>query len=442
MPARPDSGQSPSPSQCARYGAGVHAPVSRRTLLHGLAGIGALGALSACGSQLGPNEISVGSRATEDVPRRALNAVMDLYTQRSDVEVQINATDPNTWQEQINSYLQGKPDDVFQWFAGYRGRFFYENGLVGDISDVWSEVGDGYSDAFKKASTADNGKQIFLPLYYYPWAVFYRPSVFEENGYSPPETMDDFVALCQDMQGGGLTPIAFGASDGWPQMGTFDYLNMRMHGYQFHVDLMAGNERWDGEEVRAVFELWADLLPYHQESPLGRTWQTAAQSLQRGESGMYLMGLFLNQQFAEGEDRQDLDFFNFPEIDPQVGATAVEAPIDGFMMRSDPVNEANATDLLTFLGSAEAASTYVEIDAQIGAHQDTDTSSYDKLQRKSAELVTNAENISQFMDRDTRPDFAATVMIPELKRFLANPSDVADVTSSIQAQADSIFPQR
>ncbi len=406
-----------------------------------MAGVGGLGALGACGSDSDPNRVSLGSRATEAIPRKALRATTDLYESQSGIAVDINATDPNTYQEQINSYLQGSPDDVFQWFAGYRGSFFYDNGLAADISDVWAEVGDGFSEAFKIASTNDAGQQIFLPLYYYPWAVFYRPSVFETNGYTIPETMDEFVALCEDMQAGGLTPIALGASDGWPQMGTFDYLNMRIHGYQFHVELMAGERRWDSDEVRAVFDTWAGLLPYHQASPLGRTWQTAAQSLQQGESGMILMGLFLNQQFTEGEDREDLDFFNFPEIDPAIGSDAVEAPIDGFMMRSEPANEKNAKDLLTFLGTVEAANTYVGIDAQIGAHLDTDTSNYDPLQLKSAELVRNAANISQFMDRDTRPDFAATVMIPELKRFLANPGNITDITESIQAQADSIFPQ-
>ncbi len=441
MSARSRITRPPTPTQLVRRHHGVHTPFSRRTLMGGAAAAGAFGALSGCGSGEGPNHVSVGSRATEEIPRKALKATMDLYEKMSGNTVGINATDPNTYQEQINSYLQGNPDDVFQWFAGYRGRFFYENGLATEISDVWEQVGDGYSEAFKIASTNDQGQQIFLPLYYYPWAVFYRPSVFEENGYTIPETLDEFEALCEDMQSSGLNPIAFGASDGWPQMGTFDYLNMRTHGYQFHVDLMAGKERWDGDEVKEVFNTWAGLLPYHQESPLGRTWQEAAQSLQLGESGMIVMGLFLNQQFTEGEDREDLDFFNFPEIDPAIGSDAIEAPIDGFMMRSEPKNEENAKDLLTFLGSAEAADTYVGIDAQIGAHVETDTSNYDPLQIKSADLVTNAANISQFMDRDTRPDFAATVMIPELKRFLANPKDVADVTGSIQAQADSIFPQ-
>src|SRR3712207_8803469 len=63
-------------------------------------------------------------------------------------------------------------------------------------------------------------------------------------------------------------------SDGrWPAMGTFDQLNFRMNGYQFHVDLMAGKESWTDERVKNVFTTWATLLPFHQENPNGRTWE-------------------------------------------------------------------------------------------------------------------------------------------------------------------------
>ena len=47
-------------------------------------------------------------------------------------------------------------------------------------------------------------------------------------------------------------------------MGTFDILNMRINGYQFHVDLMAGKEKWTDPKVKAVFEHLEDaaaLLP-------------------------------------------------------------------------------------------------------------------------------------------------------------------------------------
>ena len=46
--------------------------------------------------------------------------------------VKVNTVDHNTFQEQINSYLQGKPDDVFTWFAGYRMQFFAQKGLATD----------------------------------------------------------------------------------------------------------------------------------------------------------------------------------------------------------------------------------------------------------------------------------------------------------------------
>ena len=40
-------------------------------------------------------------------------------------------------------------------------------------------------------------------------------------------------------------------------MGTFDIINMRINGYDFHVRLMAGKARWDGPQVKTVFNTGA-----------------------------------------------------------------------------------------------------------------------------------------------------------------------------------------
>ena len=44
------------------------------------------------------------------------------------------------------------------------------------------KIGSQYNDSFKGASTGNDGKQYFVPFYYYPWALFYRKSVFKELG--------------------------------------------------------------------------------------------------------------------------------------------------------------------------------------------------------------------------------------------------------------------
>jgi multiple sugar transport system substrate-binding protein len=442
VPIRPRSSSLYVPS------AGLKRPVARRSVLHGAMGVGAVGALAACGDDSSPSggesgeasgSTSLGSNRGDEVPRAAEDAMIAAFTEATGIEVETNVQDNETFQESINSYLQGTPQDTFTWFAGFRARFFDDQGFIGDITDVWDDIGDGFTDGFREAS-ANGDKQIFVPLYNYPWAMFYRKSVFEENGYEIPEDLEQFTALCEQMQGDGLTPVALGDSDGWPAMGTFDILNMRLNGYDFHIDLMAGNVDWDTAEVRRVFETWATLLPFHQADPVGRTWQDAAASLLQKESGMYLLGMFVGEQFPEGEERDDLDFFNFPELDSSIGAGAIDAPIDGYMMTAEPENEAAAKEFLRYIGSAEAGDIYIATNPNnIAAHNDADTSNYTPLQLKAQELIGNAESIAQFLDRDTRPDFASTVVIPTLQTFLQNPSDIDTVVSDLQAGKERLF---
>lgn len=438
----------------------LEAAVSRRSLLKGMgatAGLATLpGVLAACGGddkggssstpaaggtpeKKAVGTVTFGSNASDAVPKASYEKVFADFKTATGGDVKVNTVDHNTFQEQINSYLQGKPDDAFTWFAGYRMQFFAQKGLATDISDVWEKVGGNYSDALKKASTGLDGKQYFIPFYYYPWALFYRKSVFEKNGYEIPKTLDDLKALAGKMQKDGLAPIGFADKDGWPAMGTFDILNLRINGYDFHVNLMAGKESWQDPKVATVFNTWKELLPFHQDGALGRTWQEAAQGLSTKKSGMYLLGMFVGQQF-EGAAHDDLDFFAFPEIDSNVGMDTLDAPIDGFMISKDPKNEDGAKALMEYLASAKAQQIYLGSDPNnIATAKDADTSSYTPLQQKAVELVSNASNITQFMDRDTRPDFASTVMIPALQDFIKNPNDVSGLQKKIEDQKKTIF---
>ncbi|MGN6522773.1 MAG: carbohydrate ABC transporter substrate-binding protein, partial [Actinomycetes bacterium] len=158
----------------------------------------------------------------------------------------------------------------------------------------------------------------------------------------------------------------------------------------------------------------------------------------KGECGMYLLGTFVVDGIPDQEE--DLDFFTFPELDSSIGSDALDAPIDGLMLSKKPSNEAGAKAMLTYLGSPESGTLYAKTDpTTLVANSKSDVSSYTALQKKAAELVGAAKNISQFLDRDTRPDFASTVMIPALQDFIKNPNDIDGLTKKIEQQKKAIF---
>ncbi len=463
--------------------------VSRRTLLKGSAAVAALGGVSAfiaaCGSSASPSPsaaapasvapasvapasvapasvapassapasaitgtVSLGSNYSDPVPKGVLASIVNTFQTQTGITVKVNTVDHNTFQDQISVYLQGTPDDVFTWFSGFRMRFFAAQGLATDISDVWAQVGSNFSDAFKVGSTGDDGKQYFVPIYNYPWAVFYRKSMFQAKGYTIPATLADFKTLCAKMQSDGLVPIAFGDKDGWPAMGTFDILNLRTNGYDFHVGLMAGKEKWTDPKVTAVFTTFKDLLPFHQEGAAGRTWQDAAQTLVQKKAGMYLLGMFVSQQFqtAGAADLADLDFFPYPSFGTQYDAEkALDAPIDGFMLsKNSPTAAADVAAAKAFLEYLAQPATQVawvtQDPSNIAAVKSADTSKYTPLQLKAAQLIGDAQRITQFLDRDTNPNFAgANGMQAFLLDFIKNPSqDLTAFQAKIQAFWDTL----
>jgi len=449
--------------------------VTRRQVLKGGAALAALGGVSAflaaCGSSGGSaapassgtgggsaepsgssggspaagGSITFGSNYSDEVPKKAMQAVVDGFTAKTGIDVAVNTVEHGKFQDTINAYLQATPDDTFTWFAGYRMRFFAAQGLATDISDVWSTVGSNYSEAFKTASTGDDGKQYFIPFYNYPWVVIYRKSFFQEKGYTIPKTLDEFKTLAEKMKSDGLIPLAFGDKDGWPAMGTFDILNMRLNGYDFHVNLMAGKEKWTDPKVKAVFQKWAELLPYFDPQPLGKTWQEAAQDMLNKKAGMYFLGTFAGEQATDPAVHDDLDFFPFPLAGTQYDAeNAIDAPIDGFMVSAKVKNLDGAKAFMEYLATGEAQAIFLESSPNnVAAAKDADTSKYTPFQQKMAEIIGGSQKIAQFLDRDTRPDFAgANGMQGFLQTFLGNPGQDLDAfLNGIQQFYDSLPPQ-
>jgi multiple sugar transport system substrate-binding protein len=428
-------------------------PLTRRTLLKGLAGAAGLAAavpvLAACAggsasSATDTKQVTFGSNGSDPVPKKAYAATLAAFAKSSGDQVKVNTVDHDTFQNTISQYLQGTPDDVFTWFAGYRMQFFAAKGLAHPIDDVWQKIGGNFDEATKALSKGTDGHYYFVPIYNYPWGVFYRKSLFQAKGYEVPTNWDDFMALAGKMKTDGLVPFSFGygQGDSWTPLGTFDYLNMRINGYQFHMDLMHGKESWTDPKVNDVFGHYSQLVPLQQQGAAGRKWEDAAQALIAKQTGMFTLGLFVAQQFTNPSDLADLDFFAFPEINPTYGQESVEAPTDGFMVSAKPKNLAGAVKLMEFLGSAQAEDTYLAIDsANVAVNSQADTSKYNALQKKAVQFISQAKSLSQFGDRDSDPGFISNVVEPAIAKWLDNPGSTKSTLSTIESQKSQYFTQ-
>jgi multiple sugar transport system substrate-binding protein len=393
------------------------------------------------------NATTLGSNESDEVPKLAVENIVNYCQDQAGIEVAVNVNDHNTFQNQISAYLQGTPDDIVKWFAGNRVRFFAAQGLVSPINDVWEDILQYQTEGLKTASTGNDGNQYFVPVYNYPWVMMYRKSVWDEMGYTEPTTMDEFKALGDQMMADGLIPLALGDLDGWPAMGTFDILNMRQNGYDFHIGLMEGREKWSDPRVKTVFEIWRDdVLPYTQEGAAGRSWQDAAKAaLVDKTAGMYFLGTFAAEQAAV-EDIPDIGFFPWPALGTEFDAeNAIDAPIDGFMLSANPKNPEAAKAFLRCVGTPEAQLAYVLTPGigSVAVSPLADPSGYNTLQAASAEVLQSAGNIAQFLDRDARADFAGpSGMQGFLLSFLTDPSQDLDAfLGSIQSYYDSLPPE-
>ena len=421
--------------------------ISRRSVLKGAAvgglGIAAGGSLLAgCGDKAtGP--LAYGARSVDAGPTAQNEALIAAYTAKTGNEVKYNATESNAFQNNLSQYLQGTPDDTFEWMAGYRMQFFAEQGLLEDISDVWKDIEDQYDSSYKIASTGTDGKQYFVPQSWYPWGLHYRKSMVKELGLDPENiaTFDDMIKMFDAMKKKGLVGFAAGDKGGWEAMGTFDIINARLNGYQFHVDLLAGREKWTDQRVIDVFKQWELLLPYTNKNVLDLEWDGAMQLLLQKKAGSTLMGSWFGGNFKEKsqEDYDDLWIVPFPEINPEHGVDTIDAPIDGFCVAANGGNTEVGKDFIKFAGDKEGMQAMLDTGIPMtSANKNQDTSTYDAFQKQQLNVMSQAKYITQFLDRDTRPDFAGPVVGPAIQSWYKNPKDVNKIVDSLQAQWEAL----
>lgn len=422
--------------------------MTRRNVLLSAAGVSGAALLSGCVGSSGSGSGGGGKGASgplvlqnsiqDAAPKKALTKLVKDYGK----PVTINSVATEQFRAQLSTYLtSANPPDVMSWYAGSVANSYAAQGLLLDVSDLWTGDGAcaGFSPALKALSTGPGGKQIFVPNSYYWWSIFYKKSAFEKWGVAVPTTWDEFMALCATLKGQGIIPLTNGIGQTpWMASGWFDYLDLRINGAEYHRELLAGKHAFTDPQVKTVMDEYARLLPFFHPDQASFDAQQAARPLAQDEAAMYLIGAFFTTYLPK-DQLDDLDFFSVPTIDPAV-PSAEEAPTDGFFAAAGSNKQDATKDFLSYLASAKSQQQYITDSgsANLPTSPEVDTSQFSPLVQKGIKLLNDTEEITQFFNRDSS-DALQTTADTALTRFIADPDEVDAILEEWQASAKQVW---
>jgi multiple sugar transport system substrate-binding protein len=415
------------------------------TRRHFLAAVGAAAALGGCATSVSGNTgqsggaVTVESNLSSPQAKTAMQALIADFNKRGSTQASLNTVASETFRTQLPTYLtSANPPDVYTWYPGSVARNYADKGLLLDLSDVWRTMGD-YSPALRSLSTDKNGRQIFVPTDYYWWGMFYRKSNFARWGVRPATTWDEFITLCQTLKSKGVAPIGMGAGGdtAWVASAWFDYLDIRINGAQYHRDLLAGKHSFTDPQVRNVFARWKQVLPYFDPQSTAIPFQDATTSLLQSRTGMMLIGTFFADA-APKDALDDIDFFQFPIIDPAMPVVE-EGPADGFFASKRSSHVAGTKDFLTYMATAQAQELYIKsssgtvIPANPKA-KDAGTA----LVAKGRAMLAKAADLTQFFNRDSSDALQPTADAA-LTQFFDKPNQLDSILTTWQAAATKVW---
>ncbi|MFK7879515.1 ABC transporter substrate-binding protein [Roseobacter sp.] len=377
-------------------------------------------------------------------PRATMEKMIgDFAALHPDLNVETTVIDREAYKTQIRNFLTADSPDVATWYAANRMTPYVSAGLFEDVSDLWAEPEIAENLASTKGAMTIDGKQWGVPYTYYQWGIYYRKDIYEELGLNEPANFEEMKSNCQVIIDSGRKCYTIGTKNYWTAGGWFDYLNMRTHGFDFHMELASGTVKWTDDRVRETFANWRALLDMGAfvDNHQSYSWQESLPAIVSGEAAAILKGNFAVAPLREaGLDDSKLDFYQFPAITEGV-AMAEDAPTDTFHIPANASNKDNAREFLRFVVSANVQ-TEINNGSNLGQLPVNAGSAVDDDKFLNEGFTMLSENspggVAQFFDRDFPAEMAAEAM-QGLQEFMVFPDNLDDILNRLDKVQERVY---
>lgn len=239
--------------------------------------------------------------------------------------------------------------------------YFVDAEILADISDYegMQKIKQAYLDITEELELVPTEGSYALPYAANAAGILYNRDMFEEHGWNIPETWDELMTLCEEIQSEGILPFYFGFKDTWTCLAPWNSLAVGLAPADVAKQVNRGETTFS-EEYREVSEKYLKLLPYGPGDAFAYGYNDACTAFARGEAAMYPIGSYAVPQILSVNPKMNIDSFVMPANDEKDG-NILNSGIDlQFCVTAAAENKEAVYKVLDFLYADENIQKYID----------------------------------------------------------------------------------
>ena len=381
--------------------------------------------------------------------------VVSIFEKATGATVEYGGSDSFEQQVMIDLKAGSAADAVIFPQPGLAANAAAMGGLVPLGDDIKQMVLDDYAagQSWVDLTTYadENGTDQFMGVFFrvnVKSLVWYSPDNFEDNGYEIPGTMEELIALTDQMASDGNTPwcigLGSGAATGWPATDWMEDIMLRTHSPEVY-DMWVSNEMPfnDPRVIEAMdtfgsFALNDDYVNGGSKAVATTDFRDAPNGLftSPAECMMHRQASFIPAFFPDGSEAGvDYDFFYFPAF----AGKDLGKPVLGAGTLVSATNDNAATiEFMKFLLHPEPNERFMEKGGFLTPHKGVDKNKYSSETFKGLHDILLGATTFRFDGSDLMPGAIGAGTFWTGMVDYTNGKSAKDVADSIQDSWDAI----